>query len=631
MSLIRLENVTKTYQGISVLDGIDLRVEAGEKVGLIGRNGTGKSTVFRLMTGETEPDIGLIERQKRVRMACLAQLPDVEQDRTLHDIVLSHFQDFVEKEEQLRNLETKLGDGDESVLQEYGQLQEEFTILGGYEFRSRIKRVLCGLGFLETEFSLPFKALSGGQRTRLMLALVLLADADLLLLDEPENHLDLQAREWLEDFLQDWTRTLVIISHDRQMLNAVTNRIIELERGKPKSFKGNFDAYMAEKQRLLESQSKEYQKQQDYIESEEKRIDRFRYKKSKAKQAQSWIKKLEKLERVDAPEAEQGVIGFGMGEVVRSGQLVLRANELQMGYDSLPLYDDVSFEVERGERVGIIGPNGAGKTTLLKQLAGLHDGRGGVIEFGPKVNMGYYDQQHEDLTSTDEMLVDLEKEFTHLSREDLRTFLGRFMFSGDTVFKPLNALSGGERSRLAIARLILQESNLLLLDEPTNHLDILSRASLEDALVHFNGTIIMVSHDRHLIDKLATKLVVISNGVASVHLGNYSDYRDKNKIIDEPELSDPDALRIRKQEKSRGKRDREDKKKRSRQKRKLDNLEAKIADVEELLDAFENRFSQVDPSDYEALAQLTSEKEDLAGDLAELYEDWERLSVNLQE
>ncbi|MFP6584114.1 MAG: ABC-F family ATP-binding cassette domain-containing protein [Candidatus Hydrogenedentota bacterium] len=615
---------------MTVLDAIDLRIENGEKVGLIGRNGTGKSTIFRLMTGEIEADSGRIERMKRLRTACLAQLPEVEQDKTLHDIVLSHYQEFLDQEKRLESLEVRIGEGDESVLDEYGTLQEHFSVAGGYDFRSRIKRVLCGLGFLETEFSLPFHVLSGGQRTRLMLALVLLADADLLLLDEPENHLDLQAREWLESFLKDWTRALVIISHDRQMLNVVASRIIEVECGELRSFRGNFDAFIAEKERLRQSQESAYQKQQEYIEKEEKRINKFRYKKNKAKQAQSWIKKLDKLERVEAVKSEQGATSFGLGEVVRSGQLVLNAHDLSMGYENVPLYDGVSFTVERGERVGIIGPNGVGKTTLLKQLAGRHHGTSGTVELGPKVTMGYYDQQHEDLTSKLEVLIDFEKEFQQHSREALRSFLGRFLFTGDAVFKPLNTLSGGERSRLAIARLILQGANLLLLDEPTNHLDILSRAALEEALVQFNGTILMVSHDRHLIDRMVNKLIVVSNGAATCHLGNYSNYRGSITDNTVEETRDPDVLKIRKRRKINGKNGRAGQKDRNRLKRQLDSLESNIADIEEILESFDVRFQDVDPSDYTVLADLNSEKEGLSKDLQELYDSWEGLSSELQ-
>lgn len=630
MSYIRFENISKSYQGSPVLEQIDFRVETGDKIGLIGRNGTGKSTMFRIMTGEVEPDGGQIERMRRVRIACLAQLPEVPSDKTLHDIVLEHFQDFLEQETRLRTLEDQLGDGDEALMDEYGVLQEHFSMSGGYEFRSRIKRVLCGLGFLESEFTLSFKALSGGQRTRLMLALVLLADADLLLLDEPENHLDLQAREWLESFLREWSKALIIISHDRQMLNAVATRIVEIERGELRGFKGNFDAYIHEKKRLVEAQSKAYQKQQDFIAVEEKRINKFRAKANKARQAQSWIKKLEKLERLDSPLAERSGASFALGEVVRSGQLVMDVRDMSMGYDNLPLYDGVTFTVQRGERVGIIGPNGAGKTTLLKQLARRLGAGTGTVTMGPKVTMGYYDQQHEDSTATHEILVEFEKTYPKRSREELRSFLGRFQFTGQNVFKAMNTLSGGERSRVAIAKLILSNANLLLLDEPTNHLDILSREALEDALKQFPGTIVMVSHDRHLIDGIVDKLIVVSSGTATVHLGNYTDYRLKQGGAEMSESDASEVLRIRRREQKAKPADiRADQKELNRQKRKLKSLEEQISDIEELIDVFDERFAEIEPSDHVALAALTAEKDGLGKDLRELYGEWEALSESL--
>lgn len=629
MSYVRFENISKSYQGSPVLENIDFRVEAGDKIGLIGRNGTGKSTMFRIMTGEVVPDGGQIEKMRRVRIACLAQLPEVPAEETLHDIVLGHFEEFLEQEAALKALEMRLGHGDEAVMDEYGALQEQFSIRGGYEFRSRVKRVLCGLGFLESEFTLSFKALSGGQRTRLMLALVLLADADLLLLDEPENHLDLQAREWLESFLKEWTNALIIISHDRQMLNAVATRIVEIERGRLRSFKGDFDAYVREKKRLVEAQSKAYQKQQEYIAVEEKRINKFRAKASKAKQAQSWIKKLEKVERIDAPPAERSGASFALGEVVRSGQLVMDVRDMSMGYDNLPLYEGVTFTVERGERVGIIGPNGVGKTTLLKQLAGRLGAGTGTVTMGPKVTMGYYDQQHEDYTATHEILVEFEKMFPARSREELRAFLGRFLFTGQSVFKAMDTLSGGERSRVAIAKLILSNANLLLLDEPTNHLYILSREALEDALKQFPGTIVMVSHDRHLIDGLVDKLIVVSQGAATVHLGNYTDYRSSSGDAAGTVSADRDVLQIRRREKTQTTKSREEHKAWNRQKRKLENIEEQISNLEELIDGFDARFAGVEPSDHAALAELTAEKDGLGNDLRELYEEWELLSERL--
>lgn len=631
MSLIRIEKATKRYQTDTVLNEVDFRVEEGEKIGLIGRNGTGKSTLFRLMTGEIEPESGIVDRMRRARIACLAQLPDVDAERTVHDVVHEQFSDLLAMEQELSALEKRMADGDDSAMETYGELQEAFSIRGGYDYHARIKQVLTGLGFIDSEFNLPFKALSGGQRTRLMLALVLLADADLLLLDEPENHLDLQAREWLESFLKEWRRAFVIISHDREMLNAVTERIAEVEFAQVRNYTGNYEAYKKAKSLHREQHEAEYRRQQEYIQKEESWINRFRYKATKAKQVQSRIKRLEKMEVVEAPPPEHTDAKFGLGEVVRSGQVVLRAEHLSMRYDNLRLYSDVSFTVERGERVGIIGPNGAGKTTLLRHIADRLPGGTGHVETGHKVRIGWYDQQHEDLSSHREMLVDLEAEFPNYGREALRTFMGRFLFRGDDVFKKISDLSGGERSRMAMAKLILSEANLLMLDEPTNHLDIASREALEAALAEFPGTIVMVSHDRALIDKLADKLIIVSGGTAEVHYGNYSDYRARVRQDDASLEDEREVMRIRKESKSdESSLDRKRKSSPNTVKR-LKQLETQIHDLEEILALHEAKFDTVNPSDYESLAKLTEEKGESELNLERLYAEWERLGEMVKE
>lgn len=628
MSLVRIENASKSFQGAPVLRGVSFRVEAGEKIGLIGRNGSGKTTLFHLITGRLEPDSGVVERMKKARMTHLAQLPEVAAGSSVHSVVLSHFEQHLAREERLGKLEQRIAEGDETVMEQYSALQEDFRQKGGYEFRYKVKRVLTGLGFNEAGFEQPFHTLSGGERTRLMLALALLDEADLLLLDEPENHLDLQAREWLEAFLKEWAGALVVISHDRQLLNAVTERTVELEGGQARGFSGNYEAYQKEKARLREDRGGAQKRQQAFIEREEAWIDRFRYKNTKAKQVQSRIKRLEKIERIAAPEKERRTAKFSLGEVVRSGQVVLEARDLSMAYDGATLYRDLSFTVQRGERVGIIGPNGSGKTTLLRQLASLLEGGCGSVTLGHKCSIGYYDQQHENLGLELDVIGELEREHPEMRREELRTFLGGMLFTGDDVFKPVSRLSGGERSRVALAKLMLSRSNVLLLDEPTNHLDIVSREALEQALDGFPGSLVIVSHDRALLDRMVEKLVIVSGGRAEVFLGNYSHYKWKHGGAGPGERSAPnDAMKIRYQEKAAAQNDREAQRRLARQRKRLDEVERTIESMEELLDGFDARFADLDPTEHGPLADLQREKEGLQEDLAQLYAEWEELSA----
>ncbi len=627
MSLIRLENVTKSFVGEPILESVSLRIEERERIGLIGRNGTGKSTLFRLMTGETEPDAGVIERMRRMRFACLAQLPKLAEDATIHDIVLDSFSGLVALEQELQYLEERMAGGDEAALAEYSEAQHDFSVRGGYEFRTRIRQVLHGLGFHPDEFTLPCSALSGGQRTRLMLALVLLQDADLLLLDEPENHLDMEAREWLEGYLRDCREAVVIISHDRRMLGAVVDRIIEVERGALFEYGGNYEFYLKQKALVREQQQKAFERQEEFIRKEEALIERFRYKNTKARMVQSRLKRLEKLERVEAPPPEADTAAFGLGGVARSGEIVLEARELSMACGPLRLYDGVSFTVRRGERVGIIGPNGAGKTTLLRQIFGRHRGTGGAVTLGHKVTLSFFEQNHDGVNRSADILGEILSVRPDFTPEQARRFLGRLLFTGEDAFKPVSTLSGGELARVAMAKMILSGANLLLLDEPTNHLDIASREALENALAAFQGSILLASHDRTLVDRLVDKLIIVQDGRATVHMGNYTHYRWKHQQgeVAEEEKSTEEVLKIRRVE-----REREEKKTRAREERKgqkkLGKVEADIEAMEALLEGYAEKFAALDPADYAAAQALTDEYDGLKNDLRELYSEWEELA-----
>lgn len=625
MSLVRFDNVTKSFGGTPLLTDVNLRVEEGERIALIGRNGTGKSTLFRLITGESASDGGAIERMRRARIVYLSQIPETAPDDSVMDVALGGFHDLLEEEKALQALEEELHSEDPVLLEKYGERQHAFTLAGGYEFRTRARQILCGLGFTPKDFDKPFSALSGGWRARLMLSLALLREADLLLLDEPENHLDMNAREWLENHLAGRSEAMILISHDRRMVNVLAHRIMEIEGGTLTSFTGNYDGWLKEKNLRVEQQMKAFERQEAFIQKEQAWIDRFRAKNTKARQAQNKLKRLEKLERVDAPPADLSTAVFQLEKAERSGDMVLDARALTMAYGSNRLYSDFSFSLYRGDRLGIIGPNGSGKTTLLGQLGKKHQGLQGEVWTGHNVTTAFYDQHQESLAAEMDVLSLMQQAQPEWSQQQCRSYLARFLFTGEEVFKPAAVLSGGERSRLALAKMIASGANLLLLDEPTNHLDIASREALENGLAEYTGTLVVVSHDRTLIDRLTTRLLIVEDGSVSAFHGNFSDWRrrqeemasQEEKVTDEEE----DGRRKKNLE------DREQKKALEREQRRgqraLQKLEAEIAELENKIAEFHQQFAALDPADYEAAMKLQKAYEEMNTRLEALYKDWE--------
>lgn len=639
MSLVRLIGVTKRLGGETVLDTVDFRIEQGERIGLIGRNGAGKTTLLRLIIGELEPDQGAVERMRKARFAYLPQFPEFEPRATVIEAATAPLADLVRMEEQLADLGHRVASGDDKALAAYSRLQEEFHRRDGFQFRARVARILTGLGFRTGDFDRPVSALSGGQRTRLLLAAVLLAEADVLLLDEPENHLDLQAREWLETFIRDTDKTFVIISHDRRMLNTLATRTVEIDRGRLRSYAGNYDAYHKQKDLQLHQQRKEFERQQEFIAKTERWIDRFRYKKTKARQVQSRIKRLEKLEPIEAPFEAPAPIRLNLADVSRSASPALEANNLTMGYDGRPLYEGFSIRILRRERVGIIGPNGCGKTTLLRHLAGRLESTAsglplGAVTLGHGVRIEMYDQLHQELNPENEVFNEIRAFRPDMTAEQIRTALGRFGFSEEEVFRPIHTLSGGERSRVAIAKLVLSRADLLLLDEPTNHLDIPTREVLEAALETFSGTFVVVSHDRVLLDRLVHRLVVFGTDGPRLHHGNYTDYREHASGhpsgIFKPSQSPrqrKSTPRVHRAAGGQRERDRLDR----RRRKQLEALEQRINAIEQAVADLEQLFTEIDPADYKKAQQLKSEYDTLKSEAQSLYAAWSELAEQLDE
>ncbi len=530
--LFRLSDVYKSYGSRDILRGASLQINPGEHVGLVGRNGAGKTTIFRLIKGEETPDQGDVVRAKNLRLGLLAQHVHFEPGSTVHESALAAFGHLQRIEHEMHELEHRMADaaGDdlESVLERYSELQHEFEREGGFEYAAKAESILQGLGFDRETWNLETEKLSGGQQNRLGLVRLLLAEPDVLLLDEPTNHLDVTAVEWLEEFLQTYAASYVIISHDRYFLDRVSKRIIELENGRAASYTGNYSAFLVEREERREAQQRAYENQQHLIAKTEEFIRR-NLAGQKTKQAKSRRTMLQKMERVESVRADQSSGDFRLQSIERAGTQVLTVQDAAIGYPDTTLARDLTFTLRRGEALGIIGPNGSGKTTFVKTVLGKLPLIAGELRWGTKVQIGYYAQQLDDLDDRNEIIMELRRVAASTATAgELRAFLAKFLFTGDDVYKHVRDLSGGEKGRLVLAKLIYSRVNVLVLDEPTNHLDIPSRESLEDALDAYEGTIITISHDRYFLDRIATQILALyGDGAAGEHYdGDYTQYHD---------------------------------------------------------------------------------------------------------
>ena len=645
--LFRLSEVYKSYSAQDVLRGASLQVNPGEHVGLVGRNGAGKTTLFRLVTGEETPDRGDVVRARGVKLGLLEQHVDFEPGTTVHEAALAAFGQLQSIEHEMHELEHRMAEASDdldAVLERYSHLQHEFERQGGFEYAARAEAILQGLGFERETWTTPTEILSGGQKNRLGLARLLLAEPDVLLLDEPTNHLDVAAVEWLEEFLASYKSAYVIISHDRYFLDRACTRIVEVELGKAVSYTGNYSAFLVEREERREIQMRAYENQRHLIAKTEEFIRR-NLAGQKTKQAKSRRTMLQKLERVEAVRPDQPQGNFQLQKVERAGTYVLTVAEASIGYPDKLLATDINFVLKRGECLGVIGPNGSGKTTFIKTVLGKLPQLAGEIRFGTNVNVGYYAQQLDDLDDRNEIIMELRRVApSSATAGELRGFLARFLFTGDDVYKHVRDLSGGEKGRLALAKLIYSNVNVLILDEPTNHLDIPSREALEEALDAYEGTIITISHDRYFLDRVATQILALDGeGLAEHYDGDYTEYhdwkaekraseaaakaaREKPVVESKPApRAETTAAASRPAAKQRGGKD---SKKKGGGGRDPQAVEEEIASVERRLAALgEELATPATARDPGRLARLNGDYKQAEERLRELYEEWERVAA----
>ncbi|HEX6183604.1 MAG TPA: ABC-F family ATP-binding cassette domain-containing protein [Pyrinomonadaceae bacterium] len=644
--LFRVSDVYKSYGGQDVLRGAALQVNPGEHVGLVGRNGAGKTTLFRLVTGEETADRGDVVRARGVKLGLLEQHVDFEPGTTVHEAALAAFGQLQSIEHEMHELEHRMAEASEdldAVLERYSHLQHEFERQGGFEYAARAEAILQGLGFERDTWATPTEILSGGQKNRLGLARLLLAEPDVLLLDEPTNHLDVSAVEWLEEFLASYKSAYVIISHDRYFLDRACTRIVEVELGKAVSYTGNYSAFLVEREERREIQQRAYENQRHLIAKTEEFI-RKNLAGQKTKQAKSRRTMLAKLDRIESVRPDQPQGNFQLQKVERAGAYVLTVAEAAIGYPGKLLASDINFVLKRGECLGVIGPNGSGKTTFIKTVLGKLPQLAGEIRLGTNVNVGYYAQQLDDLDERNEIIMELRRVApASATAGELRGFLARFLFTGDDVYKHVRDLSGGEKGRLALAKLIYSNVNVLVLDEPTNHLDIPSREALEEALDAYEGTIITISHDRYFLDRVATQILALDGeGVAEHYDGDYTEYHDwkaerraseaaarvaREKTAAEPKpapRAETPAAAAHPSAKQRGGKD----SKKKRGGRDPQAVEEEIASVERCLAALGEELATPETArDPGRLARLNGDYKKAEERLRELYEEWERVAA----
>jgi ATP-binding cassette subfamily F protein 3 len=621
MTLVSLNNISKSYGSNLVLRDITYQIEEGRRIGLLGANGVGKTTLFKIISEELEIDKGSIIRSKNLKIGFLRQECELEDDLTLFDEMLKPFSDLLKLHDELRRLEKEMSSGKnlDKLMKQYGERQIEYESRGGYTYENRIETVLYGLGFKKEDFDKNINILSGGEKNRAALASILLSEPNLLLLDEPTNHLDIEGTEWLENYLSEFPGTVVIVSHDRYFLDRAIQEVAELEDHRIERYAGNFSAHVVEKEKRKEKALKEYGEQEEYILRTQDFIRR-NIAGQKTKQAQSRRKALEKLERLERPKTKAKKVKISFTPVQRSSRGLVWTENLSKGFGEQVLFENVNFFLERYDRVGLIGPNGSGKTTFLEMLLAKEKPTSGEVKIGGNLDIGYYDQEHEGLDLESSVLDEVWKIKPQLLASELRSYLAKFLFFGEDVFRKIETFSGGEQSRVVLAKLILSNPNFLILDEPTNHLDIASREVLENALSEFGGTILVASHDRYFLNKVVNRIYAIENKTLKEYLGNYSYYEEKKK---EEKQSLQKSLELAKQEK---KVKAKIKKPKSKiKKRSLHQIEKDISEIDQKIEEIDYLLSTEEVyTDWQKLLELNEERKMLSQRLDELLFEWEK-------
>lgn len=536
--ILACQNISKSFGTDEIIKHVSFHVEEHEKVAVVGINGAGKSTLLKIIIGELGADEGEVTVAKNKSIGYLAQYQDITGDQTIYEETLSACNELLAMEEKLREMEAEMerqtAEGMEAFLERYNRLHHDFELKGGYTFRSEITGVLKGLGFTEEEFQKHMEELSGGQKTRVALGKLLVTKPDIILLDEPTNHLDMESISWLETYLKSYKGAVIIVAHDRYFLDRVVTKVVEISRHTGTVYDGNYTAYAKKKEQLREAQLKQYYNQQREIKHQEEVIAKLKsFNREKSiKRAESREKMLDKVERLEKPVDENTDIHISLEPDITSGNDVLEIKDLKKSYEEL-LFEQIGFEIKRGERVALIGNNGTGKTTILKIINGLVDADEGTVKLGANVHIGYYDQEHQNLHPEKTLFEEISDAYPHLTQTRIRNILAAFLFTDDDVFKRIGDISGGERGRVSLAKLMLSNANFLILDEPTNHLDITSKEILESALNRYTGTVLYVSHDRYFINRTATRILELTEKTVVNYIGNYEYYLEKREVMNE--------------------------------------------------------------------------------------------------